>query len=47
MAVKLREELRQRVFGNGVLQGVFGREMEIVTGDKRKMCDAQQILFRL
>ena len=37
MGVKLWEELRHRVFGNGVLKWVCGLQMEEVTGDERKL----------
>ena len=35
------------MFGNGALKWVFGRQMEEVAGDKRKLRNARQILFRL
>jgi hypothetical protein len=33
----LREEYRLRVFGNGVLRGIFGSKREEVTGEWRKL----------
>jgi hypothetical protein len=37
VGVKLWEELRQRVFWNGLLKWVFGLQMVEVTGDERKL----------